>query len=91
MNYWILHKFPADLQRYAECEHCGFIYYNRCDNDLYSAGIFEGFECTALNIYPYCPMCGNKMNEEEYYYEKHDSGYIWDYERKEEDGYSTNV
>lgn len=82
MNHWILHKFPADLQRYAECENCGFIY---------GAGIFEGFECTALNLYPYCPMCGNKMNEEEYYYEKHDSGYIWDYERKEEDGYSTNV
>ena len=31
------------------------------------------------------------MDEEEYYYEKHDSGYIWDYERKEEDGYSTDV
>ena len=82
MNHWILHKFPADLQRYAECEHCGFIY---------GAGIFKGIECIALNLYPYCPMCGNKTNEEEYYYEEHDSGYIWDYERKAEDGYSTNV
>lgn len=83
MNYWILHKFPADLERYAECEHCGFIY---------GAGIFEGLECIALNLYPYCPMCGNKMNEEEYYYyEEHDSRHIWDYKRKKEDEYSTNV
>lgn len=82
MKYWILHKFPADLQRYAECEHCGFIY---------GAGIFEGIEYIAPNLYPYCPMCGNKMNEKEYYYEEHDSRHIWDYERKEEDGYSTNV
>lgn len=76
MTHWILHKFPADLQRYAECECCGFIY---------AAGHFKGLECTGITFYPYCPMCGNKMNEKEYYYEKHDSGYIWDYERKEED------
>lgn len=84
MNHWILHKFPADLQRYAECKHCGFIY---------AAGHFKGLECIDIILYPYCPMCGNKMDKNTYFEENHDDGYVWEYAngRNEEDGYNTNV
>lgn len=77
MTHWILHKFPADLQRYAECDHCGFIY---------AAGRFNGIKCIGLTFYPYCPMCGNKMDENTYIEEEHDDGYIWEYaDRKDKE------
>lgn len=68
---WIIHKFPADLQRYAECPNCGF---------HYSAGILDGIKFIDVFLYPYCPMCGNKMNEQEYEYIEHESDRnVWEY------------
>lgn len=73
---WIVNKFPADLERYAECPNCGF---------HYSAGILDGLKFIDVFLYPYCPMCGNKMNEQEYEYIKHEypGSNVWSYFSKE--------